>query len=155
MRIALEHAERLRDRINQRPIEIEQFAPGTPGKYDTGHRLAGTKLVKLLAKLVESDDIAPGELSQTHLESSHRIRVREDLSRLLEGLVLVHGNEGRSGPAIAGYKHVITSIRNLTQHLAEMGTELACWNCPGRHVNSVHIRVRGATRLPAAPSSAR
>lgn len=37
MGLALEHAERFRHRIDQRPIETQQLAAGAPGEHNSRH----------------------------------------------------------------------------------------------------------------------
>jgi hypothetical protein len=37
IRFTLQQAERLRHRVDQRPIETQQVAPGSPSEHNSGH----------------------------------------------------------------------------------------------------------------------
>ena len=107
--------------------------PGLAERAQLAPRLARTKLVELFTQLIKGDDIALRQLGQSKLEGGHRIRIREDLSGLLKRLVLVYGNKRCRGPAVSSYEQMVSPVRHIAQHLAEMGTELTRWNCSGRH----------------------
>jgi hypothetical protein len=138
MRIALQQAERFLNCVNQWPIQTEKLTPRAPGKYDTRHRSATrSKLLKFVSKLLERDNFASRELRQACLKREHRIRIREDLRRLLEGLVLIDRYKCGSRPAVAGHEYVVPPIGHVVQHLAELGSELSRWDRPCRHGKSV------------------
>lgn len=68
-RIALEQAERILYRIDQRPVEIEQLASGAPSEDDTRHRLLRCAArVELNTKLRERYGLLARELRKTSFD---------------------------------------------------------------------------------------
>lgn len=69
-RVALEQAESILDRIDQRPRQLEQVATGPPGEDKSCQRSVGRRpaLGQLSAKLREGDRLAPLDLSKTCLQ---------------------------------------------------------------------------------------
>lgn len=84
-RFALEQAQRILDRVDQRPVEFEQFPPSTTGEDEPGQRSAGGRsaLGQLAAKVSEGDRFAALDLGQASLQSSEGIWVGENLGGLL------------------------------------------------------------------------
>lgn len=85
MRFSLQQAQCVLDRVYQRPVEFEQFPPGTAGKNEPCQRSAGggSTLGKLVAKFREGDSFVALDLGEPSLQSGKGIRVGEDLSGLL------------------------------------------------------------------------
>jgi hypothetical protein len=69
-RVPLEQAERILDRVNQRPAQLKQVATSSPGKNESRQRSAGGRptLVKFAAKLSEGDRLAALELGKPRLQ---------------------------------------------------------------------------------------
>lgn len=125
--VALEESEGLLDCIDQRPIQLEQVATGSPGENESRQGSAGGRptLSQLGAKLGEGDRLSTLDLGKTHLQCGEGVRIREDLGGLLERLVLVYRNQRRRGGPIAGDKHVITTIADIVEQAAEVAAELS------------------------------
>lgn len=59
-RIALEVPEGALDRIDKRPIELEQVSPRPPGENDPGHgSVAASALGELVAQIVQRHGLLP------------------------------------------------------------------------------------------------
>ena len=80
---------------------------------------------KFLAKLVERDRLPALHLATPLLDGSHRLGVREDRRRLLQGFVLVHRDKDGRGPTMAGDDDVLAQVGDLIDRLAELTTKLA------------------------------
>ena len=90
MRIALKQPKRVLDRVDQRPIELEQFTSGAPRQDDAGHLSAArAALGQLAAEILEGDGLLPRELRQAGFERSERIAIGENFGSLLQRLVFV------------------------------------------------------------------
>jgi hypothetical protein len=85
MRFALEQVQRTLDRVDQRPVELEQLPSCATGKNEPGQRSAGggPTLGQLATKIGESDRFAAGDLAKALLQRGEGIGVGENLSRLL------------------------------------------------------------------------
>lgn len=82
--LARKQAKRLLDRVDQRPIEFEQVAPGAPRQNDARHRSAGCPaLGELPAQIFEAHRFVARELAQAGLERVEGVGIREDLGGLL------------------------------------------------------------------------
>ncbi len=70
LRLALKQAERLLDRVDQRPIEFEQPFASATRENQSRHRSVGCRSTpcQLLAQLVKRDRLSSCDLSQTGLE---------------------------------------------------------------------------------------
>jgi hypothetical protein len=68
-RFPLKQTQRILDRIDQRPAQLEQIATSSPGKGEAGQRSAscGPALGQLSAKLSEGDRLPTLELGETSL----------------------------------------------------------------------------------------
>ncbi len=58
VRFALQQQEGFRYSVDQWPLKGQQLAAGAPDEHNSRHGLTGSEFVELLAKLIESDDIA-------------------------------------------------------------------------------------------------
>jgi hypothetical protein len=97
-RIALERAEGFFHGVDQRRVEREQIVTRAPREDDPGHALAsGPALGELVTKTLERDGLVARELGETGFDRCQRVRVGENLRRLLERLVLVDGNGDELG----------------------------------------------------------
>lgn len=67
--VALKQAERILDRVDQRPAELEQVTAGSPGEDESRQRSAGGRpaVGKFAAKLGERDRLAALDLGKARL----------------------------------------------------------------------------------------
>ncbi len=73
---AFEQTEGILDRVDERPIEIEQLEPGAARQDDSRQRSAfAATLGELAAKLVQRDAVPALELTRTRLYRARRTRV--------------------------------------------------------------------------------
>ncbi len=124
MRFALEQPQRILDCVDQGPAEFEQLPPCATGKNEPCQRSAGggSTLSQLAAKLGEGDRFVAGDLAKARLQRGEDIGVGEDLSRLLQCLVLVDRHQGRGRSAVASYKHVIAPIADIVEQATQVAT---------------------------------
>jgi hypothetical protein len=120
--LALEQAQSILDRVDQRPIEVEQLPPYAAGKNEPRQRLAGgsSALSQLTAKFNKGDRLIACDLRQADLQGGECIWVGENLGGLLQCLVLVDRDQSRGRGAIASHKHVITPIADIVEQAAEV-----------------------------------
>lgn len=69
-RFTLEQAQRILDRVNQRPTQLEQVAAGPPREDNSCQESEGRgpTLRQFLTELAEGDGLVALELGKTHLE---------------------------------------------------------------------------------------
>lgn len=122
-RLALEQAQRVLDRVDERPAQIEEVAAGPPGEDESRQRSVGGRASggKLLAQLSQGDRLTPLDLAEPLLERRDRSRVGEDLGGLLQRLVLVDRHQCRSGHSVTGDEDVVTAIAYLVKEAAQIG----------------------------------
>lgn len=137
--ITLEQAKRILDRVDQRPAQLEQVAPGSPGKYESRQRSAGRgpALGQFATKVSESDRLAALDLGKAHLQRGEGIRIGEDLGSLLQRLVLINGNQGRRRSSITGHHHVISAITDVVQEAADIAPQLSHGNGLGHKIKCI------------------
>jgi hypothetical protein len=84
-RFALKQAQRILNRIDQRPVEFEQLTPSSTGEDEPGQRSAGGRsaLGKLAAKVSEGNRFVALDLGEAGLQGSEGIGVGENLGGLL------------------------------------------------------------------------
>jgi hypothetical protein len=75
--LALQQAQGVLDRVDQRPAQLEQLAAGTPGEDKPRQRSAGSRPAfrQLSAKLRESDRLATPDLGQTRIQGGEGVGV--------------------------------------------------------------------------------
>lgn len=141
-RVTLEQGKGLLDSVDQWPGQIEQVATSSPSEDQSRQRLAGRLAAfgQLASKLSEGDRLPLLDLDQTLLQRREGVRIGEDLSGLLECLVLVDRNQCRRGGSVAGHHYVVAAGADLIEQAAEVGTELANGNS-SCHRGSVLIHV--------------
>lgn len=76
-RVALEQGKRILDRIDQRPAQVEQIEPGSPGEDESRQRSVGglSALGKLASKLGKSDRLPPLDLGEPLLQRGEGIGI--------------------------------------------------------------------------------
>jgi hypothetical protein len=150
--IAFEQTERVLNRIDERPVELEQLTSGATRKDDTCHRLLWRATgIELSAKIRQCDGLIARELPKTGLDRGERLRVGQDLRRLLQGVVLVDRHQRSCWFSITGNQYVITTIGDVAQKGTEIGSELAGRDCLC-HSRSVPHCVRARERGPTVRS---
>lgn len=124
LRFALQQPQRILDRVDQRPVEFEQFPPRATGNNEPCQRSAGggSTLSKLTAKLREGDSVAALDLGEASLQGGESIGVGKDLGGLLQGLILVDWNQGGGRSAVAGHQDVIAPVADVIEQPAEVAT---------------------------------
>ena len=129
-RVVLKQAKSLLDRIDQRPAQLKQVAPAAPGENESRQRSAGGRSAvgKLAAKLGKRDRFAALDLGKAGLQRGERIRIGENLSGLLQRLVLVYRNQSRGWRPVAGNEHVIAPIAHVVEQAAEVAAQLSHGN---------------------------
>lgn len=72
---SLEQAQRILDRIDQRPVELEQRLPSATGEDQTGQRSVGGRsaLGQLAAKVGQGDRLAALDLGEPGLQGSESV----------------------------------------------------------------------------------
>lgn len=84
VRLSLQQAERLLDRVDQRPVELEKCLASAPRENNGRHALpAGAALSQLAAKFIKRDRLTRGELFEAVLDLRECDGVRQDLGGLL------------------------------------------------------------------------
>jgi hypothetical protein len=79
----------------------------------------------LRADLLQRDDVTGGEVIEAAADGLERGIVREDLGALLEGFILVGGDQHRGRTTMAGDGDVLASIGHLIEQLSEMASQLS------------------------------
>jgi hypothetical protein len=84
-RFALEQAQRVLDRVDQRPVEFEQLPPSATGENEPGQRSAGRRspLCQLAAKVSEGDRFVALNLGEASLKGGECVGVGKNLGGLL------------------------------------------------------------------------
>lgn len=139
-RFALELAECVLDRVDERPVKFEQVVSGPSGQNDAGHRRSvggAAALGELYAQRVERDGVAALEVGQTLFDGVDGVAVGEDLGRLLERLILIDRHERGRWPAIARHEDVIPAISDVVEQFAQAAAKLSHGHVLS-HARSVH-----------------
>ena len=119
--LALKQAQHILDRINQRPVELKQLAAGAAREDELRQRSAGrATLGQLAAKLCKRDSLVAGDLSEAGLQRDKGIGIGENLSGLLQGLVLIDRNQRRRRSAVASYQHMVAAVADIIKQAAEI-----------------------------------
>ena len=84
-RLPLQQAQRVLDRVNQRPVEFEQLLPSATSENEPCQGSAGGRsaLSQLAAKVGEGNRFAALDLGEASLQSGKGIGVGENLGGLL------------------------------------------------------------------------
>ncbi len=120
IRFAFQEAERLDDRVRQRPVEIDDLLAGPPGELNPAH--LPLWVGELSAKFIERHGFPSLNLMTTFFDGSERFGIRKDLGGLFQGLVFVHGNKHSRGATPSSDDHVLSEVSNLIDHLAEFAS---------------------------------
>lgn len=127
LRLALQKAQRILDRIDQRPAQLEQLATGPSGKDKSRQRSASGRstLGQLATKLDQGHRFATLDLGETRLQRGESVRIGKNLGGLLQCLVLVNRNQGRRNQGrrrspIAGDQHVIPPNTDVIEQAASI-----------------------------------
>src|SRR5215218_3108886 len=125
--LALQLSERVLDRIDQRPVKLEQVSSGPSGQHDAGHRRSegAAAFGELGAQRVERDGVAAADVDESGLDRGDGVGVGEDLGGLLERLILVDRHECGRRLAVARHKDVIAAISDIVEQFAQPAAELA------------------------------
>lgn len=107
-----------------------------------------------MAKLVEGDRFTALDLAQARLQRRERVCIGKDLGGLLQGLVLVDGDERRSGSSVPGYQHVVAALADVVEQAAQVAAKFTHWDGLG-HRRSVHNFVRLTQKVRPLVGAAR
>ena len=129
-----EGAKGLDDCVGQRPVEVEQLSASPPDELDPAHLQASA--AEFSTKLGEAHGLPALGFVAAFVDSGEGVGVGEDLGGLFQGLVLVDGDQHRSGPAPAGDDDVFSQVGDLVDGLAKPAAQLSDWDRPA-HTSSV------------------
>lgn len=132
LRLALQQAQRILDSVDQRPAQLQQLAAGSPGEDKPRQGSAGGRsaLCQLAAKLGKGRRLAALDLGQARLQRGQGVWVGEDLSGLLQPLILIDRDQRRSRGAVAGDQHVVATVADVAEQAAQVAAQLANGNGP-------------------------
>lgn len=156
MRFALKQTEGVLDRVDQRPVKLEQLEASAAREDEPCQRsVCGcSALGKLAAKLGKADRLTALDLGETRLQRGKRVRVGEDLCGLLQSLVLIDRHQRRGGRTVSRHQHVVAPVADIVEQAAEVAAQLA----HGNRLRHARYCTRLSTRpVPAAdpPSGGR
>lgn len=84
-RLALQQAQRVLNRVNQRPVEFEQLLPSSTGENEPGQGSAGGRSAfsQLAPKVGEGNRFVALDLGEASLQSGEGVGVGENIGSLL------------------------------------------------------------------------
>lgn len=123
LRLALEETESLDHSVGKGPVKVDDLLSGSSGKLDPAHLVPTGS--QLSAEVVKRHDIPALYFPSPLLDGGHRLGVRQDLSRLLQRLVLIDRDEHGRRTTMAGDDDMLAQIGNLIDDLAQLTAKLA------------------------------
>lgn len=143
LRVGLEQRDGLEHSFRHPDVEPIDLNPSGSSKENSSHTSPPASVLPLRevgSDVIERRDPSGFEVRKTTLYGAQRGRVRQDLGRFLEALVLVDRNDRRRRPTVAGHDDVLTSIGDVIEDLGELGSQLLHGHGLG-HARSVHQTV--------------
>jgi len=125
VRLSLQQRERVFDRIDQRPTQLQQLLSRTSRQDDARHgSTSGASLGEPVAQVVQRDNLAALELGESGLDRGEGVGIRQDLRRLFERLVLVDRDERRGGPPMTGHDDVLATVDDVVEQASQLAPQL-------------------------------
>lgn len=123
-RVSLQQSQRLDHGVRQRPIEPEDLQPGSADKLDPA-QLSLAATLEVPAEIGKRHGLTSFGFLDALFDGVQRLRIRKDLGRLFQGLVLVYRNQHSRRPTATGHYDVLAQVGDLVNHLAQLAAELS------------------------------
>jgi hypothetical protein len=109
--------------VRNGPVQLEDVAASTSSQDNPRHWLSGASRAKFVAKVSEGHGFPALEFRKPFLDSCHRVGVRQDLGSLLQGVVLIDGDEHGRGSSPPGDDDVLAKIGDAIYHGSEVAAQ--------------------------------
>ena|SRR5438093_13726728 len=121
--VGFEQRDRVQYRLCESDIKAGDLRSSGSSEENTSHSPASAcalSLRDIRAHFIERRNAPSFEIGKAALDRPQGRRVREDLRRLLQALVLIDRNNRGSGTAMAGHDDMLTPVRDLIQEFGKV-----------------------------------
>jgi hypothetical protein len=115
--VSLQQSQRLGHGVRQQPIEAENLHPGSADKLDPA-QLPLTATLEVSTEIGKSHGLTSFGFLDALFDGVQRLRVRKDLGRLFQRLVLAYRNQHSCRPTSTSHDDVLAQVGDLVDHLA-------------------------------------
>lgn len=155
-RISLEQGQGVEDGFGKTRGQRAELRSRQSCQDDTSHRLRPSEPLRMFgSNLIERMGATRLEVCPTATDIGERLRVRQNLGRLLERLVLVDRYDRRCRTATPSHDDMLTQIRDLIEESSQLRAELTNGNGLGHDGCSVPAKVHGPQASEEEPRALR